>query len=174
MNRSGPKIPLKAGATRQRRSERRQGVTVCTTSKRLGDASARCGNASRTISGYYNKTFVKTYCSFGNSFILVSHRVVQDSREPVSRDGKKLVNRSDTNRSASYPSHTNRLNKSMTDSKPVSMQACDRHVQPRKRTPHRSGRRRNSLHPTLSACRPERGTESTRRRTASISYELAS
>jgi len=92
VSRAGSKIPLEAGATRRRRSERRQGShslrNEVNTSK---TSSPRCGNASKMILDYYNEPFVERCRGFGNSFILVSHRVVQASREPVSCDSKKLV-----------------------------------------------------------------------------------
>jgi hypothetical protein len=52
----------------------------------------KCGSESRTIAGYYIKMLVKSYRGLGKIFILVSHRVIQDSREPASCDSRKLVN----------------------------------------------------------------------------------
>ena len=63
----------------------------------------------------------------------------------------------------------------MTDPKPVSVQAHNRHAQPGKQTPHGFIHHwRNGLHPTLLSCYPDQGTEPTRQRTASIHYKLFS
>lgn len=50
------------------------------------------GNASRAVSSCYNNLFVKTCRNFENTFVLVPHRTVRDSREPASCDSKGLTN----------------------------------------------------------------------------------
>ena len=121
-------------------------------------SSPKCGSGSRTITGYYINLLVKPYRGLGKIFILVSHRMAQDSREPVPCDSRKLVNWSGTGCSVLCLSSEKPKIKFMTDTKPVSVQACNRHAQPRKQALHNHSHYwRNSLRPTLLPCYPRAG-----------------